>query len=61
MPQFYLVVQGRAQLEHSNHSYGQCQGYMLTLQALAYVEGNDPTDGPIWNYATGTLISWKGC
>ena len=33
---------------------------MLTLQALAYIEGNDRTSGPIWNYATGNLTSWKG-
>ena len=33
---------------------------MLTLQALAYIEGNNWTGKPIWNYATGTLTSWKG-
>ena len=33
---------------------------MLTLQALAYIERNDRTGGPIWNYATGTLTSWEG-
>ena len=33
---------------------------MLTLQALTYIEGNDRTGGSIWNYATGTLTSWKG-
>ena len=33
---------------------------MLTLQALAYIEGNNQTGGPIWNYTTGTLTSWKG-
>ena len=27
---------------------------MLTLQSLAYFEGNNQTGGPIWNYATGT-------
>ena len=27
---------------------------MLILQALTYIEGNDRTGGPIWNYATGT-------
>ena len=32
-----------------------------TLQTLTYIEGNDRTGGPIWNYATGTLKSWKGC
>ena len=32
-----------------------------TLQALAYIEGNDWTGGSIWNYATRTLTSWKGC
>ena len=32
---------------------------MLTLQALTYNEGNDETGGPIWNYATGTLTTWK--
>ena len=34
---------------------------MLTLQAQTYIEGNDRTGMPIWNYATGTLTSWKGC
>ena len=34
---------------------------MLTLQTLTYIEGNDRTGGPIWNYATGTLAPWKGC
>ena len=34
---------------------------MLTLQSLTYIEGNNQTSGPIWNYATGTLTSWKGC
>ena len=38
-----------------SHSYGRCQGFMLTLQALAYIEGNDQTTSPIWNYVTGTL------
>ena len=33
---------------------------MLTLQAIAYIEGNDQTDRPIWSYATRTLTSWKG-
>ena len=28
---------------------------MLTLQALAYNEGNNQTGGPIWKYATGTF------
>ena len=30
---------------------------MLTLQSLANIEGKDRTGGPIWKYATGTLIS----
>ena len=37
---------------------------VLTLQALTYIEGNDRTGGPIWNYVTGTLTtltSWEGC
>ena len=34
---------------------------MLTLQALMYIQGNDRTSKPIWNYARGTLTSWKGC
>ena len=38
-----------------SHSYGRCQGFMLTLQALAYIEGNNRTSSPIWNYATGTF------
>ena len=33
---------------------------MLTLQTLTYIEENDWTNGPIWNYATGTLMLWKG-
>ena len=44
-----------------SHSEGHCQGCMLALQALMYIEGNDQTRRPIWNYATGTLASWKGC
>ena len=28
---------------------------MLTLQALTYIIKDDRIDGPIWNYATGTL------
>ena len=28
---------------------------MLTLQALAYIEGNDQTNGPIWKYATKSM------
>ena len=32
---------------------------MLTLQALAYIEGNDRTGGPIWKYVTETLTSCK--
>ena len=31
---------------------------MLPLQDLTYIEGNDRTRGPIWNYAAGTLTSW---
>ena len=34
---------------------------MLTLQALMYIEGNGQTGRPVWNYATGTLISSEGC
>ena len=37
-----------------------CQGYTLTLQVLAYIEGNGWTGWPIWNYATEMLTSWKG-
>ena len=33
---------------------------MLTLQTMAYIEGNDRTGGPIWNYATGTRHPGKG-
>ena len=32
-----------------SHSHSQCQGYVLTLQALAYIKGKDRTSGPIWN------------
>ena len=35
--------------------------HMLILQALTYIEGHDLTGRPIWNFATGTLTSWKGC
>ena len=34
---------------------------MLRFQALTYTEGIDRTGGPIQNYATGTLTSWKRC
>ena len=34
---------------------------MLTLQALMYIEENDLTGRPIWNYTTGILTFWKGC
>ena len=44
-----------------SHSQGQCQYYMLPLQSLTYFEGNDRTGRPIWNNATETLTSWKGC
>ena len=37
-----------------------CWGYMVKLQSLNYIEGNNWTSSPIWNYATGTLTSWKG-
>ena len=30
---------------------------MLTIQSLMYIEGNNQTKKPIWNYATGTLTS----
>ena len=40
--------------------YAFCQKNSA-LQALTYIEGNDQTGRPIWNYATGTLTSWKGC
>ena len=33
---------------------------MLTHQSLTYIEGNDLTGGPIWNYATGTWHPEKG-
>ena len=33
---------------------------MLTLQALIYIEENDRTSRPIWNYTPGTLTSGKG-
>ena len=33
---------------------------MLTLQALAYIEWNYRTGGPIWKYVTETLTSCKG-
>ena len=40
------------------------QKYMITstetVQSLTYIEGNDQTSGPIWNYVTGTMISRKG-
>ena len=26
---------------------------MLTLQVLTYIEGNDQTRGPIWNFVAG--------
>ena len=32
---------------------------MLTLQSLTYIEGNDQTGEPVWNYATGTQTSWE--
>ena len=32
---------------------------MLALQALVYIERNDWTGRPFWNYATGTLTPWK--
>ena len=38
-----------------SHSLGWYPGYMLTLQALSYIEGNNQTGSPIWNCATGTL------
>ena len=45
-----LVVQGRTQLEDGSHIVkGRCQGYMLTLQSLTFIERNNPTDGPLWN------------
>ena len=50
-------VPGRAQLEPSSHIVWcqvWCQGYMLTLQSLTYIEGNNRTCGPIWKYATKT-------
>ena len=40
----YLVFQGRLKLE-------------LALQALTYIEENNRTSRPIWNYSTGTLTS----
>ena len=39
----------------------RCRGYMPTLQALTFIEGDDRTSRSIWNYATGTLTSWKRC
>ena len=42
-----------------SHSLSWCQGYILTLQALVYIEGKDQTGRSIWNYAIGTLTSWK--
>ena len=33
-------------------------GYLLTLQALTYMEGNDQTGGPIWNYVRNLDIRW---
>ena len=47
-------------VEHISHSWGQCRGYMLTLQTLMYIKENNQTDRPIWNHARGTLTSWKG-
>ena len=41
--------------------WGWCWGYMVTLQSLNYIEGNNWTGRPIWNYATGTLeriLNW---
>ena len=46
---------------YQSHCQGWCQGYMLKLQALMYMEENDRTGGPIRIYATGNLTSWKGC
>ena len=42
----YLIVQGRAQLEQSSHiaKVGvmlTLEGYMLTLQAMMCIEGNN--------------------
>ena len=40
----------------SGSSHG-VPSYMLELQALTYIEGNDRTGRSIWIYATGTLTS----
>ena len=55
------MVQGRVQLGYSSH-IGKVggQGYMLTLQALMYIEGRNGTGGPISNYTAGTLNPEKG-
>ena len=58
----YLVVQQRPQLEHSSLEFMVATPtIMLKLQALAYIVGNNWTNRPIWNYATETLTSGKGC
>ena len=43
-----------------SHSYVQCQGYMLTLQALTHIEQNNQNGRPIWIYATITLTCGNG-
>ena len=52
LPQLYLVVQGRVQMEYSSP--------IAYIQALTYIEGSSRTIWRIWNNA-GTLTSWKGC
>ena len=53
-----LLVQGRVQLEHISHiMIGVEATYILRLQPLTYIEGNNQTSSPIWNYVTGNLTS----
>ena len=60
------MVQGRVQLEHNNNIVALVvQSFMLQLYNysytdLTYIEGNDQTDWPIYNYARETLTLSKG-
>ena len=58
----HIVVRWRVQSEHSSHivKVSVEATYMLTLQALIYIEGNTQTSGPIRNYATRKGKGGKG-
>ena len=59
--QIYLVVKERCSCSIVVTYLRLVSRLHANTSSLTYIQRNDWTCGPIWNYATATLTSWKGC